>query len=113
MGAKKLYLVVKTTYRDNKLIFRDTVCVCSSLKKACSELGKFIKAMRNDACIKSRFATFDNWILVSRYREPDFEVLFEDYFFHIFKMHINAVGDENVLISKASMDVIKKEIYGR
>lgn len=112
MSAKKVYLVVKTTFRDNKIVYRDTLCVCSSLKQAITHLVGVVKSESLEECVKVRFGCLSDWVLITKYRKPDLIESYEDRFFHIFEMKLNVLESKQVDFMKRAFDYINQEIYG-
>lgn len=112
MSAKKIYLVVKTTFRDNKILFRETLCVCSSLKRAVERLAGVVKSESLEDCVKVRIGSFRDWVLITKYRDADLVNGYEDRFFYIFTMQMDAFGDEKTQIPLYAFEYLKQEIYG-
>lgn len=112
MSTKKVYLVVKTTFKDNKLVYRDTLCVCSSLKRAITHLVGFVKSESLEECVKVRFGCLSSWVLITKYRKPDLVESYEDRFFYIFEMKLNVSESKQVDFMKLAIDYINQEIYG-
>lgn len=113
MSTKKVYLVVKTTFRDNKIVYRDTLCVCSSLKRAITHLVGVVKSESLEECVKVRFGCLSDWVLITKYRNSDLVESYEDRFFHIFEMKLNVLGSKQIEFIKSNLDYINQEIYGR
>lgn len=112
MSTKNVYCVVKTIYRSNSLVFRYTVCIETSFKKAYCSLVNYLKTELLVKDAKLRFLASSAMVTVWEHN-PDNEEIWEvDKFYQIFKMELGEVGSLHIEFSEELIEKMKGEIYG-
>ena len=112
MSAKEIYLVVKSTYRENKFVFRNVVCVNSSLDIAFRNLIVQVKGMSLSECITVDALSSKDAILVSGYRDAVSCDSYADNIYEIYKMTMNELGSDIVHFTDEQIKNIKDVVYG-
>lgn len=113
MSTKNVYLIIKSTYRFDKLIFRDVIYIGSSIGDVYGKLFDMLNIVYLDSKPNIYFDHSGKWIMLSNYHSSKVEDLHKSDMYQFFKMNMGGFVCKQIYFTPEMIDNIKLEFYGR